>query len=131
MQADCPPVDFVARQVNHAHPVLSRRGQAEPLQFGDFLQEFMRGLDQHSRAIPRIGLCAARAAVGYVFEYGQPGADNFMRCAALDIGDKPDSAGIMLKTRVVQPLFGWQASSASLAIPFRFVHRCFSFGEKE
>ena len=64
----------------------------------------MGGLQQDARAIARIGLAAARAAVRQIDQDRERIADDLVGLLALDVHDKADAAGIVFKLRVVQPL---------------------------
>jgi hypothetical protein len=65
----------------------------------------MRWLDQNARAVPGIGLAPAGAAVVQVVQHLQGLLDNRMGLAAFDIDHKAHPAGLVLKLRIIKPLF--------------------------
>jgi hypothetical protein len=49
-------------------------------------------------------------AVRQVLQYAQALPDDFMALASLEVGDKPDTTGIVFVGRVIQALSRWQCS---------------------
>jgi len=64
----------------------------------------MRDLDQDTGAITGIFLAAAGPAMHEVPEDGERVGNDAMRTSTLDVHDKTDATGIMLKRRVIQTL---------------------------
>ncbi len=64
----------------------------------------MRNLDENAGAVAGFRVAAAGAAVGQVDEDLDALDDDVVGFLAFDIGDKADTAGIMLVARVVEAL---------------------------
>ena len=62
----------------------------------------MWSLNQNARAVARVDLAPARAAVLEVLEHLERLADDVVRRAALDVDDEADAAGVVLVRRIVQ-----------------------------
>ena len=67
----------------------------------------MRHLQQQPGAVTGFRIAAACAAMGEVNQYLEPLLDNVVGLAALDVGDKADTASIVLVPRIVETLFRW------------------------
>ena len=97
---------LAVREKYEPRPVGAGRRQGDAERRRDFAQEAIGHLDEDAGAVPRRRFAAARAAVQQVDEDAQPLLDDRVRASALDVGDEPDTAGIVLVRRVVQPLRG-------------------------
>ena len=64
----------------------------------------MRDLNQHPRAVARLRVAAAGAAVGQVDQHLDALQDDLVGTVALDVGHEPDAAGIPLQAGIVQSL---------------------------
>jgi hypothetical protein len=76
---------------------------------GSAIPSFVRHLDQDARAVARVLLAAARAAVFEVDENLERLLDDLVRAAALEVNDEAHAAGVVLVRRVVQTLLGWES----------------------
>ena len=123
MHFDRAPLVGVRRQKDHADAVLAGLRQAEAVAFGLPLQEGVRHLDHDPGAIAGVRLGAARSAMGQVGQDGQRLFENLVRLFPVDIDHHAHAAGIVLELRIVQTLFGRQASP----LPTRFA-RCLTHG---
>ena len=98
------PLQLAHRQKDHAHRVAARRGQLHP-QLGALLgKELVRNLNQHARAVARLRIAAAGSAVLQVLQHLDALLHDRVALLALDVGDKPETAGVMLVRRVIQTL---------------------------
>ncbi len=68
-------------------------------------------LDQQPGAVARVGIATASAAMLQVDENFYALVDNLVARAALDIGDKADTTGVVFKTGVVKALLRRQSVS--------------------
>ena len=100
----------VARQEHHADGILAGRRQreAQPLAFG--AEERVRQLDQNAGAVAGQRIGADRATVTQITQYAQAAGDDVVALAVLDVGEKPDPAGIVFVPWVVQSLLRRTAS---------------------
>ena len=64
----------------------------------------MRNLDQDSGAIPGLRIAPARAAMREIDQDLDALQDDVVRFPSLNIGDKADTAAIVLMLRTIQPL---------------------------
>jgi hypothetical protein len=100
---------FFDRQECHANRVSARLGQDE----AEFLaltgKELVGNLDQDASAIAGFRIASTGAAMGKVEKDLNPLADDVVTLLAIDAGDEPDTAGIMLVRGVVETLCGRQA----------------------
>ena len=71
----------------------------------DFAEKGVRGLDQDANAVTGLRVGADGAAVFKIVEYLQAVTDDVMAFDVFDVGDKSDTTGVMLVTRVVQTFF--------------------------
>ena len=67
-------------------------------------EELVRNLNQDARAVARLRIAAAGAAMRQVDQDLNALQDDVVRLLALDVGDKADAAGVVLVARVVQSL---------------------------
>ena len=65
----------------------------------------MRHLEQNARAVARVRLTSARAAMIEVHQNRQRLLDDFVRALALHLADKADAARVVLKLWIVESLF--------------------------
>ena len=100
------PAGLVRGQEDHADAVAAASGQGEPELLALGGQEGVGRLQQDPRPVARVLLCPGRAAVLEVQEHFEGFDDDVVRRPPLDVGDEPESAGIMLERRVVKPLAG-------------------------
>src|SRR5207237_8100855 len=91
---------------DQAHAVAAASGQGEPELLALGGQKGVGRLQQDPRPVARVLLCPGRAAVLEVQEHFEGFDDDVVRRPPLDVGDEPESAGIMLERRVVKPLAG-------------------------
>ena len=99
-----PALLGVRRQKDHTHPILARPGQ---LHVGAHRpQKTVRYLHQYPGPVAGVFLTPARSAMVEVLEDGQGLLDELVGCVALDVDNKADTAGVVLKRRVVQALLG-------------------------
>jgi len=104
--ADRLATDLARGQEDHAHAVAAARRQLEPDLRAFAGEEGVRSLQQDARAVAGVLLRAGRAAVLQVEQHLEGLDDDVVRRAPLDVGDEPETAGIVLERRVVQPLLG-------------------------
>ena len=86
--------------------ILADRGQRESLQPAGLAQEHVGQLDQDAGAVALQRIGAGRAAMGEVAEDRERLRDDRMRLLALDVGDEPEAAGVVLVGGVVETLTG-------------------------
>ena len=67
-------------------------------------KELVRNLNQDAGAVAGFRIAAARAAMRQVDEDLNALGDDVVRRFAVDVGDKADTAGVVLVTRIVQAL---------------------------
>ena len=77
----------------------------------------MRHLDQNSRAVARVRLAAARAAMIQVDQNFQGIGDHLVRFFALHVDHEAQPAGIVFELRIVKSLFR-RRGNLSLRAPF-------------
>ena len=68
----------------------------------------MRHLHQNARAIARIGLATARAAMVQVAQNLEGLLDDLVGLFSFDVHHETDATGVMFKPRIVQALLGRQ-----------------------
>jgi hypothetical protein len=100
------PLFPVRRQEDHAYPVLAWPWQLQANPTTGMLQKRVRDLQQDTSPVTRIVLTPARTAVIEILQHRQRLLHDFMRLLTLDVHDKADTTGIVLKARVVEALFG-------------------------
>ena len=95
------------RQESHAHAVFSggRQGEAQPGALA--LEEFVGHLDQDAGPVAGFRVAAAGPAVGEIDQDLNALDDNVVGLMALDVGDEPDTTGVVLEARIVETLRGW------------------------
>ena len=98
------PLQLAHRQKHHAHRVAARRRQLHP-QLGALPgKELVRNLNQHAGAVAGLRIAAAGSAMLQVLQHLDALLHDCVALCALDVGDKPETAGVMLVRRVVQTL---------------------------
>src|SRR5258708_7406633 len=80
----------------------------------------MRYLKQYARAVARVRLASARAAMVKVRQNFQCVADQLVGFCTLHVNDETEAAGIMLELRVIKPLFR-RRGNLSLRTPVVFI----------
>ena len=98
------PRRLLLRQEDHAHAVLARGRQLDPLLGHGGAVVLVRNLDQDARPVAHQLVGTHRAAVVEVLENLQALLDDAVGLLPLDVGDEADAAGVMLAARVVQAL---------------------------
>src|SRR5690606_3265443 len=98
------PLRLVARQEHQPGAVLAGGGQVDAQRRRGFAQERVGKLDQHAGPVTRLWVTAAGTAVGQVFKNRQPLFDDGVGALAVDVGDKPHAAGVVLEERVIETL---------------------------
>ncbi len=92
------------RQEHHAHAVFAYGRQSEA-QLGALpREELVRDLNQDSRAIARLRIASASAAMSQVDEDLQSLDDDVMRLLALNIDDETDATSIVFVSWIVETL---------------------------
>ncbi len=84
--------------------VLPGRVRLRQFDVGLGAQQLVRQLEQDARAVAAGGLGTGGTAVLQVRERGQRVGDDAVGATAADVGDHGDTAGILFRSRVVQPL---------------------------
>jgi hypothetical protein len=109
---------------SHAYSVLGVGGQGKA-QFGTFFPEKLVGdLDQDTRPITAIRVMAAGAAMLHVDEHMQGVFDDVVGFLPLEVGNKANAAGIVLKLRDIERLLSSDRLVA-LHDGFRFARKGF------
>ena len=98
-----PPVR-IARHEERADRVFAGLGQGKTEPFRLLGEELLRDLHQNAGAVACARIGTDRAAMFEIAEDGERVLDQFMRGAALDVGDEADSAGILLERGIVKAL---------------------------
>ena len=99
-----PPQRRVLRHEEKPRPVLPLRRELDfPLRH--LAQKRIRHLHENARTIARIHLRATSAAVVEIDEHLQALRHDFMRLLSLHVRDKADATRIVLKLRIIKPLF--------------------------
>ena len=105
------------RQEDHADRVFAGFRQLEAQGFRFAAEKTVRELDQDAGAVTGQRIGADRAAVVQIDENLDALANDLMRLAVLDIGDKADTAAVMFVLWVVQALcFGQPDRSGPIAL---------------
>jgi len=89
----------VERQECKSHSVRATFGQGAP---GDAAQEPVGTLQQDSGAVTGVGFGAGCTAVFHAAQRTEPGENDVVRGATLDIDDERHTARVMFEARVVQ-----------------------------
>ena len=92
----------IRRQKQHAHSVLTRRGQRK---VADGTKKLVGQLHQHTGTIARVGLATAGTSVLEMLQDLQGLTHQFVRLVALDVYDKADPAGVAFAGWIVKTLF--------------------------
>ena len=100
---------FSTGKEDHADAVFAGLGQREAQLLAFAREELVRNLDQHAGAVAGFRIAAASAAMRQVEEDLNAFADDVVAFVAVDAGDKPDPAGIVLVRGVVEALSGGQS----------------------
>ncbi len=112
--ADCALDLLLARQAarrllgqkHHSHAVLARHRKGHTLLRHFLAEEGIRDLQQDAGTVAGQRIGAGGAAVGEVLEDPQTLLDDTVALLPLDVGDEPDTTGVVLVGRVVQSLGG-------------------------
>ena len=92
------------REEEHGDAVLAGVRQLDAL-FGHLgSEQAVRDLEEHSGAVAGERVGANGTAVGEVGECSETLVDDLSALAALDVGDEPDAAGVMIEPGVIEPL---------------------------
>ena len=94
----------ITRKEDESGAVVPGRGQVDAERCALAHEEGVRHLNEDARAVARIDLAAAGAAVEEVLEHLEGLGDDGVRSAALDVHHEADAAGIVLVVRAVEPL---------------------------
>ena len=81
---------------DHPHPVLAGCGQGEANACAFAGKERVRNLNQDSRAVTRLRIAATGAAMGEIDQHLDALQHDVVRFLAVDAGNEPDAAGVML-----------------------------------
>ena len=92
------------RQEDHADAVLAGGRQGETELGALAREELVRNLNQHSGAVAGLRIAAASTAMRQVDEDLNALDDDVVRFLTFDVGHEADTAGIVLKARVVKSL---------------------------
>ncbi len=92
------------REEHHADAVLPDGRQRDAELAARAAQEGVRQLDQDARAVALQRIGAGRAPMREIFEDRQRVADDGVILATLDVRDEPETAGVVLIGRIVEPL---------------------------
>ena len=87
------------RQEEHTHCILSRLGQLHP---GRRLEELMRNLQQHARAVTGLRVATRGPAVQETLQNADTLFNDAVCCDGLGIDNHADTAGIMFILRIIQ-----------------------------
>ena len=74
-------------------------------------QELVGDLDEDAGAVAGNRIGADRTAVLQVLQDGERVLDQLVRLPALEVGDEPDAASIVLAARIEQPARAWTSSA--------------------
>ena len=96
----------VAREENETDVVSAGGGKSGAGFLRDLDTEGVRHLHEDAGAVTGVELAAGGTAVVAVFEHLDISAQNGVRGSFLEVGDKTDSAVIVLQPPVVKPLLG-------------------------
>ena len=80
--------------------------QCKSFGFANLGKEFVWYLNQNACTITGVWLASRSAAMIHIFQRGQGLAHDGMRTAALHVGNKTGATSVVLKSRIIQPLFG-------------------------
>jgi hypothetical protein len=109
------------RQENVADSVMAQPRQLEAFIGAGLLEEGLRDLQQDARPVAGVGFAAGSAAMPQVQQDRQGILDDSVRTPAFDVNHEADSAGIVLKPRVVKPLGRGRPRRRPGAFPPRLV----------
>ena len=84
----------------------------------------MWDLQQNTSPVARVVLTATGTTMIQILQDGKRLLDNFVRTLALDIDNKTNTARIVLKVRIIEPLFMRNARSCHKVTPFRLGSGC-------
>ena len=84
--------------------IMSDIRQFDALASHFFNEQRVRNLNQHARAVAHERIGPDRTAMGQVLQHEQAVLDDLMGLLAFHMGDKADTAGIVLIARVVKAL---------------------------
>jgi hypothetical protein len=66
----------------------------------------MRSLNEDAGAVTGLGVAAASPPVGEIDQNFNPLQDDVVRLAAVDIGHKTQTTGVVFMTGMIEPLWG-------------------------
>jgi hypothetical protein len=69
-------------------------------------EKFMRDLQQDPRAIPSLWIAATSSPMTQVQQNFQSLSNDLVRSSPIDVGNKTNTAAILLELRIVKPLLG-------------------------
>jgi hypothetical protein len=92
---------FFYRQKCHSNTVRARHRQFKS-EFRAFASvEFVRNLNQHTRAVAGLGIASASPPMRQIQQYLDSVTNDFVALFPADTGHKTDPAGIVLLRRIV------------------------------
>ena len=103
------PLRDVLGQKHQAAAVFASLRQRDPRLLADVLEESMRHLEQHPRAIAGVGFAAARAAMVEIRQHLERLLQDLVRSTALDIDHETHAAGVVFEPGIVKALLGRQS----------------------
>ena len=109
----------IARQEHEPGAVVAGGGEGDAEAAALAGEERVGHLDHDARAVARVRLAAAGAAVEQVLQHGERLAHDGVRLSALDVDDEADAAGVVLVSGIVEALrvrHPW--SVVDIACPF-------------
>jgi len=83
---------------------MTDRGQCQPLPAARPPQESIWKLDQYPGAIPLERIRSCRSPVRQIFQYLQSLTNNGVALFSLDVGDEPQTAGVVFVGGIVESL---------------------------
>src|SRR5262245_2679590 len=103
-------------QEEHANTIFTGIRQLKPEPFTSVFEESMRHLKQDSRTVAGIFFTAACPTVIEVLQNRQSFFDDFVGFLNLDIDDESNATSIVLKTRIIEALFGREVGNFHIPI---------------
>jgi len=103
------------RKKHHAHAVFAGRGQREAKPRALGFEKGVRNLDEHTRAVTRLRIATAGAAVGEIDENLDALENDVVALLPRNVRHKTNPAGIVLVARIVKTLGLWQSPGGNTA----------------